>query len=115
MSFERSLSVLALLVMASFFSSMSHQAETDRMAAGIATPLLRNSMARLTARLPPIDWPVRRCFQRESLSQGASDMPFPCPQFGLGTCVLANAGNPARVHARQQPWRYGQQPFDPRA
>src|SRR5262249_44877743 len=59
---RQKLSFLALLLMVSFFSSMSYQPETDRMAAGIATPLLRNSMARLTARLPPIDWPVTATF-----------------------------------------------------
>src|SRR5215467_4901581 len=59
---DRSLSFLALLLVVSFFSSMSYQPETDRMAAGIATPLLRNSLARLTARLPPIDWPVTATF-----------------------------------------------------
>src|SRR5215468_2915985 len=62
MDLERSLSFLALLLIVSFFSSISYQADTDRMAAGIATPLLRNSMARLTARLAPIDWPVTAMF-----------------------------------------------------
>jgi len=42
MRLDRSLSFLALLSMVSFFSSMSYQPETDRMAAGIATFLIRN-------------------------------------------------------------------------
>src|SRR3974377_1320265 len=54
-----SASVSALLSNVSFFASMSYQ---DRMAAGSGTPFSRSVTARLTARLPPTEWPILAMF-----------------------------------------------------
>src|SRR5277367_3971901 len=56
------LSRAAWVVSVAFFSSVSYQAETERIAAGSGFPLSRNLITSPTAKLPPTEWPAGMIF-----------------------------------------------------